>query len=66
LWDLQIYFPSSKKAQKEDHKPGNTGRSPLLSEEGIIELEKFWKEKHKALIVLTIEEFITLVRGLPP
>jgi hypothetical protein len=54
-------FPSSKKVQKEDHKPRNTGRSPLLSEEEIIELEKFWKEKHKALIVLTIEELITWV-----
>jgi hypothetical protein len=37
LWDIQIYFPSSKKAQKEGHKPGITGRSPLLSEEEIIE-----------------------------
>jgi hypothetical protein len=51
-------FSIEQKAQKEGHKPGNTRRSHLLSEEEIVELEKFWKEKHKALIVLTIEELI--------
>jgi hypothetical protein len=52
----------AKKAQKEGRKPGKIGRSPLLSEEEIIEFGKILEREAQGTYRLDYRRINTLVR----